>query len=147
MLGIFMFVIPSLKTKTHGNSTWFFPDCPWKLNFFKNWPLAWGISTCYFFIPGNFMPLLLPSCIFFFWNSPNPFSRNLIDTDGFQNCSKWITKTAKHFKWNTISDNIHDSETISSNFDEEIPLIKEKFMKTDYSLCFINTVVNEFQKS
>ena len=99
-----------------------------------------------FFIPGNFMPLLLPSCIFFFWNSPNPFSRNLIDTDGFQNCSKWITKTAKHFKWNTINDNIHDSETISSNFDEEIPLIKEKFMKTDYSLCFINTVVNEFQK-
>ena len=91
---------------------------------------------------------LAPSILhfFFFWNSPNPFSRNLIDTDGFQNCSKWITKTAKHFKWNTINDNIHDSETISSNFDEEIPLIKEKFMKTYYSLCFINTVVNEFQK-
>ena len=35
---------------------------------------------------------------------------------------------------------------ISSNFDEEIPLIKEKFMKADYPLRFINSVVNEFQK-
>ena len=32
------------------------------------------------------------------------------------------------------------------NFDEEIPLIKEKFMKADYPLRFINSVVNEFQK-
>ena len=32
------------------------------------------------------------------------------------------------------------------NFDEEIPLIKEKFMKADYPLLFINSVVNEFQK-
>ena len=27
-----------------------------------------------------------------------------------------------------------------------MPLIKEKFMKADYPLCFINSVVNEFQK-
>ena len=33
-----------------------------------------------------------------------------------------------------------------SNFDEEIPLITEKFMKVDYPLRFINSVVNEFQK-
>ena len=33
-----------------------------------------------------------------------------------------------------------------SNFDEEIPLIKETFMKADYPLLFINSVVNEFQK-
>ena len=36
---------------------------------------------------------------------------------------------------------------MSSNFDKEIALIKEKFMKADYPLCFINSVVNEFQKS
>ena len=35
---------------------------------------------------------------------------------------------------------------ISSNSDEEIPLIKEKFMKADYPLRFINSVINEFQK-
>ena len=35
---------------------------------------------------------------------------------------------------------------MSSNFDEKIPLIKEKFIETDYPLRFINRVVNEFQK-
>ena len=118
-----------------GNSTFFKTDL-WLEEFQHAISLFLEISC----------PCSFHLAFFFFWNSPNPFSRNLIDTDGFQNCSKWITKTAKHFKWNTISDNIHDSETISSNFDEEIPLIKEKFMKTYYSLCFINTVVNEFQK-
>ena len=38
------------------------------------------------------------------------------------------------------------SKRISQNFDEEIPLIKEKFLKADYPLRFINSVVNEFQK-
>ena len=33
-----------------------------------------------------------------------------------------------------------------SNFDKEIPVIKEKSIKADYPLCFINSVVNEFQK-
>ena len=32
------------------------------------------------------------------------------------------------------------------NLDEEIPLIKEKFVKVDYPLCFIKSVVNELQK-
>ena len=32
---------------------------------------------------------------------------------------------------------------ISSNFDKEIPLMKENFKKADYPLRFINTVINE----
>ena len=47
---------------------------------------------------------------------------------------------------NTINGDLHHSKRISSNFDEEIPLIKEKFMKADYPLRCINSVVNEFQK-
>ena len=50
--------------------------------------------------------------------------------------------------------NLQNSKTLKkkynlhpSNFEKEIPLIKEKFMKVDYSLLFINSVVNEFQKS
>ena len=34
----------------------------------------------------------------------------------------------------------------ASNFDEEIPLIKEKFKNADYPLRFISSVINEFQK-
>ena len=41
---------------------------------------------------------------------------------------------------------INCSIRISSNFYEEIILTKEKFMKADYPLHFINSVVNEFQK-
>ena len=33
-----------------------------------------------------------------------------------------------------------------SNFDEEIPLITEKFMKFDFPFRFIDSVVNKFQK-
>ena len=51
--------------------------------------------------------------------------------------SPWISKTPKHYKQNTINVDLHRSKRIS-NFDEEILLIKEKFMKADYPLNFIN---------
>ena len=60
--------------------------------------------------------------------------------------SLWTSKTPKPYKRNTVNGDLHHSKRISSNFDEEIPLIKEKFMKADYPLLFINSVVNEFQK-
>ena len=60
--------------------------------------------------------------------------------------SPWISKTPKRYKPNTINGDTHRSKRISSNFDGDIPLIKEKFMKADYPLCFINSVVNEFQR-
>ena len=52
----------------------------------------------------------------------------------------------KRYKRNTINGDLHCSKRISSNFDEEITLIKEKFMNVDYPLHFINSIVNEFQK-
>ena len=60
--------------------------------------------------------------------------------------SLWTPKTLKHYKQNTINGDLHHSKRISSNFDKKIPLIKEKFMKANYPLCFINSIVNEFQK-
>ena len=58
----------------------------------------------------------------------------------------WTSKTPKRYKRNTVNGNLHRSKRISSNFDKEIPLIKEIFMKADYPLRFINSVVNKFQK-
>ena len=55
----------------------------------------------------------------------------------------WTSKTPKHYKRNTINGDLHCSKRISSKFEEEIPLIKEKFMEADYPLRFINSVVNE----
>ena len=60
--------------------------------------------------------------------------------------SPWTSKSPKRYKRNTINGGLHRSKRILSNFDKEIPLIKEKFMKVDYPLRFINSVVNEFQK-
>ena len=58
----------------------------------------------------------------------------------------WSSKTPKRYKRNTINGDLHLSKRILSNFDKEIPLIKDKFMKADYPLRFINSVVNEFEK-
>ena len=60
--------------------------------------------------------------------------------------SPWTSKTPKRYKRNTVNGDLHRSRKISSNFEEEIPLIKEKFRMADYPLRFINSVVNEFQK-
>ena len=38
------------------------------------------------------------------------------------------------------------SKRVSLNWDKETTLIKEKFIKADYPLCFTNSIVNEFQK-
>ena len=61
--------------------------------------------------------------------------------------SPFTSKTPKYYKRNIINSDLHWSKRISSKFDKEIPLIKEKFMKADYPLRFINSVVNDFQKS
>ena len=56
--------------------------------------------------------------------------------------SPWTSRNLKRYKYNTIND-LHQSKRISPHFDEEIPLIKEKFMKADYPLRFINSVVKK----
>ena len=60
--------------------------------------------------------------------------------------SPWTTKVPKRCKRNTVNCDLRHSKRILSNFDEDILMIKKKFMKADYLLRFINSVVNEFQK-
>ena len=60
--------------------------------------------------------------------------------------SPWTSKTPKCYKRNTINGVfVVFIVQKSSNFGEEIPLIKEKSMKVDNLLRFINIVVNKFQ--
>ena len=74
---------------------------------------------------------------------------NINGADKFNVCQKntklpspWTSKTPKRYKRNTINGELHRSKRISSNFDKEIPLIKEKIMKVNHPL----RVVNEFEK-
>ena len=58
--------------------------------------------------------------------------------------SSWTSNTPKRSKRNSVNGDLHCSKRISSNFEEEISLVKEKFIKAVYPLRFINSVVNEF---
>ena len=58
----------------------------------------------------------------------------------------WTSKNLKRYKQNTINDDLHRSKRILSKLDEEIPLIKKKFMKAGQPLRFINSANNEFHK-
>ena len=53
--------------------------------------------------------------------------------------SPCTSKTPKRYKRNIINGDLHRSKRISSNFGEETPLLKEKFMKADYPSRFINS--------
>ena len=63
-----------------------------------------------------------------------------------KNYFQQTSKTPKRNKQNTINGNLHCSNRISSKFDKEISLIKEKFMFGDYPLSVINSAVKKFQK-
>ena len=58
--------------------------------------------------------------------------------------SPCTSKTPKHYNRNTTKGDLHRSKRILSNFDEGIPLTREKFMKADCPLRFIINVINEF---
>ena len=65
--------IPRSKTKTHGNSTWFFLEHPWKFYFFLI--DSWNFGILFLHYPWKFPILNLP-CLEFFWN--NPFLEKLM---------------------------------------------------------------------
>ena len=61
--------IPRSKTKTHGNSAWFFPDHPWKLDFFFNWPPEFS-HVPYSVLLELPYPQPSPPHLDFIWSSP-----------------------------------------------------------------------------
>ena len=44
-----------------------------------------------------------------------------------------------------IPGDLHRSNPISSNFSEEMKLIRRKYQKADYLKCFINSAIRQFQ--
>ena len=52
----------------------------------------------------------------------------------------------KHYKQNTINDDLHYSKKVSSNFDEDMLMIKDKLIKADYPLRFIISELMSFKR-
>ena len=59
----------------------------------------------------------------------------------------WESNVAKHYKRNTLLGELHRAKKISSNFQKEVKIIKEKFNKANFPLRFINNVVAQFNKN
>ena len=57
----------------------------------------------------------------------------------------WSSKVPKRYKRNTITIDLHRAENISSNMNEEIKIIRNKFIKADYPNPFINSVINQYK--
>lgn len=59
----------------------------------------------------------------------------------------WKSKSPKRYKRNALLGDLHRAYRISSNFNREITLIFEKFLKAGYPRRFIHSVVNDFKRS
>ena len=70
-------------------------------------------------------------------------------TNVFQKPNKypnvWESKIPKRYKRNTIKTDLHRAQKISSDFDQEIKIIKNRYLKANYPLVFINNVINNFK--
>ena len=60
--------------------------------------------------------------------------------------SPQTSESLKGYNRNKINGDLYCPKKISLSFDEENPLIKENFIKADYPLSFIKSVVDEFEK-
>ena len=57
---------------------------------------------------------------------------------------KYTEKKQGRYKRNSIKVDLHRAKKISTNFKEEIKFIRNKFIKADFPLPFINSVIKDF---
>ena len=58
----------------------------------------------------------------------------------------WNSKIPKQYKRNMLLGDLHRAKKISSNFVEEKKTIKTKYIKAEFPLRFINSIVNSFEE-
>ena len=56
----------------------------------------------------------------------------------------WSSKIPKRYKRNNINGDLHRAKKIASNFENEIIKIRKKYIKADYPLRYINSVISAF---
>ena len=88
-----------------------------------------------------------------------PFLDICIDHEGNSLTTKWYTKPTdtglvlnfhalapKRYKRNAINGELHRSKRIASDYGKEIINIRENFLKADYPIPFINSVINQLNQ-
>ena len=56
----------------------------------------------------------------------------------------WASNIPKRYKRNTIKAELHRAKRTSSNFTNEVTLIRKKFKSAGYPMHFVNSVIHEF---
>ena len=57
----------------------------------------------------------------------------------------WSSQIPKRYKRNSIKVDLHRAKNISTNFEEELKFIWNKFIKADFPVPFINNVIKDFK--
>ena len=56
----------------------------------------------------------------------------------------WTITVLTHFKKNVIIEDLHRVKNLSSNFEQEVRIIRNKYIKAVYPFHFINSVIDRF---
>ena len=56
----------------------------------------------------------------------------------------WASNSPKRYKRNTINTDLYRAKLIARNLDNELVIIKRKFLAANYPHRFINSVINTF---
>ena len=56
----------------------------------------------------------------------------------------WTSNIRKRYKRNNINTDLYRAKRIASNLDNELLIIKKKFLAADYPHKFINSIINKF---
>ena len=87
--------------------------------------------------------------------NPNKFldteiieNKGVIETKVYRKTTKlpvpWASNISKRYKRNTINTDLYRAKRIATNLDNELVIIKRKFLAADYPHRFINSVINTF---
>ena len=56
----------------------------------------------------------------------------------------WTSATPKHYKKNVVIGDLHRIKNFSSTFEQEVRIIRDKFIKAGYLFPFINSIADVF---
>ena len=56
----------------------------------------------------------------------------------------WASNVPKRYKRNTVNTDLYRAKRIASNLDNELVIIKKKFLAADYPHKFVNSIISTF---
>ena len=58
----------------------------------------------------------------------------------------WTSNVPKHYKNNVIIGDLYRVKNLSSNFESEVRMIRDKYIKAGYAFGFIHSIINSFNE-